>query len=445
MKRLPDERRLLFCIMPADPYNIPNREITMAKMLLKLFVKDYQNKDDIKVREKVGLVASVIGLVTNFFLFLSKIVIGFLLGIYSVVSDSVNNLSDFGNNVLSIFGVKAGAKPADKDHPYGHQRMEYVISLIISCVIIALGAIMIYQGIRDSVIFIMTIKETGKPPIKTISPIMVIVSFSLLGLAILLKLLQAYVYFSFGKYISSMQLKALGKDATNDCISTSFVIIGLFISWLTTYDLDCFFTIIVAVLVIVSGFGIMKEAVNSLLGEKPSKEMIDNVVNLVLSHEDVLGVHDLFIHMYGKAVYGVIHVEVDARKDVMESHELCDGIEHEAFEKLRINLTVHMDPIYIDDPDTSEYRRLVNEALSSLSPSIHMHDFRILSGKEHVNLIFDLILPPDFDNDKGREKVEREILQKTDRALGKQVHLAINYDSEVSDLLSGTKAEERNR
>lgn len=417
----------------------------MAKLILKLFVKNYENKEDIKVREKTGLVASFVGLVTNLFLFLSKIVLGFLLGIYSIISDSVNNLSDFGNNILSIFGVKAGAKPADKDHPYGHQRMEYVISLIISCVIIALGAIMIYQGIRDFIVFIQTIQATEKPPVKEMSSTMFAVSLSLLLLAILLKLFQAYVYFSFGKHISSMQLKALGKDAVNDCISTSFVIIGLLISRFTTYDLDCFFTVVVAVLVILSGFGIMKEAVNSLLGEKPSKEMIDDVVNLVLSHKDVLGIHDLFIHMYGKAVYGVIHVEVDARKDVMESHELCDGIEHEAFEKLRINLTVHMDPIYIDDPDTSAYRSLVDKALSSVSPSIHMHDFRILSGKEHVNLIFDLILPPEIDNEKGREKVERKILSETDGALGKQVHLAINYDAEVTDLLSGTKAEEKNR
>lgn len=417
----------------------------MAKLLLKLFVKNYESTEDIKVRERVGLVASFVGLVTNFLLFFSKIVLGFLLGIYSIISDSVNNLSDFGNNILSVFGVKAGAKPADKDHPYGHQRMEYVISLIISCVIIALGAIMIYQGVRDFIVFIQTIQATGKPPVKEMPLTMFIVSLSLLLLAILLKFFQAYIYFSFGKYISSMQLKALGKDAVNDCISTSFVIIGLLITRFTTYDLDCFFTIVVAVLVILSGLGIMKEAVNSLLGEKPSKEMIDNVVNLVLSHEDVLGVHDLFVHMYGKAVYGVIHVEVDARRDVMESHELCDAIEHEAFEKLRINLTVHMDPIYIDDPDTSAYRCLVDEALTSVSSSIHMHDFRILSGKESVNLIFDLILPPSIDTEKGREKVEKEILFKTDGVLGKKVHLAINYDSEVSDLLSGTKAEEKNR
>lgn len=414
----------------------------MYKLLLKLFVKDYQEKESVKVRERVGFVASVIGLVTNFIIFVSKIVIGFILGLYSIVSDSVNNLSDFGNNLLSIYGVKVSAKPADKEHPYGHQRMEYIISLVISCVIIALGAIMLYQSVSDLIVFIQSIQKTGKPQSKELSYLMYIVSLTLLSLAIGFKFLQAYIYFTFGKWISSMQLKALGKDAVNDCISTTLVIIGLMITWFTGYDVDCFFVLVVGVLVILSGIGIMKEAINTLLGEKPDESLIDKLVDLVMNHNDVLGVHDLSLHAYGKVVYGVIHVEVDAKRDVMLSHELCDLIENEAWEKLSINLTVHMDPILIDDPDTTKYKEAVEQSIHHISKNIHMHDFRIVSGRETVNLIFDLVIPDELCNDKSEAELKERILKDIDHKYGKNIKLVIHFDSQLTDFLSGTKAEE---
>ncbi len=414
----------------------------MYKLLLKLFVNDYHKKEDIKVREKTGFLASVIGLVTNFIIFISKIIIGFLLGLYSIVSDSVNNLSDFGNNLLSIYGVKVSAKPADKEHPYGHQRMEYIISLVISCVIIALGAIMLYQSVSDLIVFIQSIKTTGKPQSKELSYLMYIVSLSLLSLAIGFKLFQAYIYFNFGRWIASMQLKALGKDAVNDCISTTLVIIGLVITWFTGYDVDCFFVFVVGILVILSGIGIMKEAVNTLLGEKPDEGLVDKLVDLVMSHKDVLGVHDLSLHTYGKVVYGVIHVEVDAKRDVMLSHELCDFIENEAWEQLSINLTVHMDPILVDDPDTIKYKEAVEQAIHKISKDIHMHDFRIISGKENVNLIFDLVIPDELCNEKDESELKDKIWKDVDQKYGKNIKLVIHYDSQLTDFLSGTKAEE---
>ena len=407
----------------------------MINILLKLFVKNYKNTKDQVVRKKYGLLASYFGLITNFLLFASKIVIGILLRLYSIVSDSINNLSDFGNNVLSIFGVKASVKPADDDHPYGHQRMEYIISLVIGCVIIALGAIMVYQGVNDFIAFVKSMINNGRPETTTMSYTMYIVSLSILSLAIAIKLLQSYVYFSLSKRIDSMQLKALGKDARNDVISTSLVIVGIIISWFTTYDVDCFFTLIVAVLVIVSGVGIMKEAISILIGQKPDESMVDSIVNLVKAHKDALGVHDLSLHYYGRVIYGVIHLEVDAKRDVMLSHELCDNIEREALEKLGINLTVHMDPIMVNDPDTENYKSLVIEGINKLQADIHMHDFRILSGNEFVNLIFDLVIPSDYDNPEGKKKIREAILSSTDMKYGKKTYLVINFDSELTDFL----------
>lgn len=411
----------------------------MGKLLLKLFVKDYKNINDSNVRKKYGLVSSIFGLITNFLLFLSKIIIGIILGLYSLVSDSINNLSDFGNNALSVFGVKMTYKPADKEHPYGHQRTEYVISLVIGCVIIALGSIMAYQGITDLVQFIQTVMETGKAPLRTFSYVMYVVSLSLLSFAILVKCTQAAIYFTYGRAISSQQLKALGKDALNDCISTTLVIVGIIVSYFTGYDIDCFLTLLVAILVVLSGIGIIKEAANSLVGEKPSKETIDSLVSLLLGHKGVLGIHDLEIHTYGRVVFGVIHVEVDAKEDIMLSHELCDSLEKEVFEKMKIHLTIHMDPILVDDPDTNKYKELVESFAHEYGA--HIHDFRILSGQNNVNLIFDMILLSENDTEEGHKEIKKQLSDYINNRFGKNVNLVINFDSAITDFLSGTEAE----
>jgi cation diffusion facilitator family transporter len=418
----------------------------MTDFLLKLFVKDYKNTQDVKVRERYGLLASLFGLITNFLLFVSKITIGIVLGLYSIVSDSINNLSDFGNNMLSIFGVKVAAKPADEDHPYGHQRMEYIISLIIGCVIIALGAMMIYQGAQDLVAFIRSMIQTGAPEKEDMNYTMFVVTLSILLVAIVIKLFQSYLYFSLGKKISSMQLKALGKDSRNDVIATSLVVVGLLIAWFTSYSVDCFFTIVVAGLVILSGIGIIKEAASSLLGEKPDTEMVNKITNLVKSYGDVLGIHDLSMHYYGHVIYSVIHVEVDADKDVMASHEICDKIEREAREKLHVNLTVHMDPIKVHDADTLCYKELVEAEVKKMREEGHMvdiHDFRILSASDFVNLIFDMILPKELDDEKTKTAIKERIKAATNMKFGKETHIVIDFDSATTDFLHYTNEQEK--
>lgn len=417
----------------------------MGEILLKLFVKNYRDTKNEKVRTEIGLVASFFGLITNFILFVMKISLGLILHLYSTLSDSINNLSDFGNNILSIFGVKASSKPADEEHPYGHQRLEYIIALIIGCVIIALGAITLYQGIVSLVSFIKSIVETDKPPKKDISYVLYIVSLSLLSFSIFLKLCQSMIYHSYGKRISSLQLIALSKDSRNDCISTFALIVGLVITWFTGYDIDCFFNIAISILIIVSGSMIIKESTTKLIGDKPDKKIVDDIVNLVSQHKDALGMHDLSLHTYGNTVYGVIHVEVDAKNDIMLSHELCDEIEKEAKEKLGINLTVHMDPILVDDPETEFFRKIVEDVIHQHSEKIHMHDFRLVSGTNSANLIFDLILPSEIDSKNKRNEIERKIIDVAQHESSKKINLVIQYDSAITDFLSGTKAEDIER
>lgn len=413
----------------------------MKKFLLKTFIKDYQNTSDNQVRKRYGLLGSIFGLITNFILFLSKIIIGLMLRLYSIVSDSINNLGDFGNNVISIFGVKMSAKKADKDHPFGHQRMEYIVSLVIGCIVIAFGLVMVYQGILGTISFVKSIVETGKPVVSNLSLPMFIASLIILSLAIIMKVMQALLYFYLSKQINSMQLKALGKDSFNDIIATSCVLIGLLITWFTSYDVDCFFTFVVAVFVIISGIGIIKEAIDELLGKKADDKLIKQLVSLVEEKKDVLGIHDLLLHTYGNAIYGGLCIEVDARKDVMESHMMIDDIEREAKEKLGINLTIHMDPIYLDDPDTEKYKDILSKILLEIgSGRYKMHDFKIHMAINYVNLIFDLVLPEEDTSKEKKEEIEDKIMTRIDHIFGKKVKLLIDFESSETDLLNSDEA-----
>ena len=413
----------------------------MTEILLKLFVKDYRNVQDAKVREKYGLLGSFFGLITNLILFVGKIVIGAMMGLFSIIADSVNNLSDFGNNALSIFGIKVAGKKPDLEHPFGHQRMEYIISLVISCVIIALGGVMLYQGIMDLVAFVGSMQADGTPVLSEIGYHEYVITLSILSAAIFVKVLQSLLYYSLGKRIDSIQLKALGRDALNDVISTTTVIIGVIITYFTDFNVDFAFTIFVSIMVIVSGIGILRQSADILIGEKPSKEKIQDLVHLILSHTEVLGIHDLTMHTYGQVIFAVIHVEVDAKEDVMKSHALCDGIEREVQKKLGINLTIHMDPILVDDPDTAKYRKAVETALKAFPKALSMHDFRILSAPNYVNLIFDLVVPPEIDDEKGHEKIESYLKEKVTGFNGKTPYFVINFDDSISDFLYDTGEE----
>lgn len=407
----------------------------LSNLIAKLFVKDYQNTTDVKVRKSYGLVASFFGLITNFILFLGKIIVGFVLGLFSLISDSINNLSDFGSNIISIFGVKISAKPADKEHPYGHQRLEYIITLVIGCIVIAFGILMIYQGIISLIDFIKSMINSGKPEERIISKTLFIATTIILSIAILIKIVQAYLYRSFGKKISSMQLVALSKDSLNDVIDTIFVLVGVIISYFTKYDIDCFFTLFVSAIVIKSGVSILKGAINELIGKKADEDLVKSISDILESDKRVLGIHDLELHSYGKKWYGSISVEIDGKTNIMEAHAFIDQLERDTKEKLDVQLSIHMDPIYIDDPQTSKYKNVVLNYLSTIIPQSSIHDFKIENKNDKIILMFDLVLPTECSLQQD-EQIESKVKDYIYSTIHENVDVVIDTEIEGIDLLS---------
>ena len=394
----------------------------MTELLLKLFVKDYKNVKDQNVRKQYGVLGAVFGLITNFILFAAKLTIGILIANISIIADGLNNLSDFGNCFITIFGFKMSSKPADKDHPFGHQRMEYIISLIVSVIIISLG----FNIGKDAVNSIITPSE----PMEQI-----LIPAIILGLSIVIKVLQGVLYYSLGKRIDSIALKATGADSRNDVISTTGVLIGLFISFYTGFTrIDGIIALVVAIFVVISGIKILIDTADILLGEKPSQEIIDEFVKTIKSHDCVLGIHDIEMHCYGpNQIYASCHVEVDASKDVIITHDSIDNIEKECLQKLKIQTVIHMDPVVINDPQRNHYKEVVEEALKEVNPDLHFHDFRIVSGPTHVNLVFDIVLPFELKSKKDeiQSKLEDLVHQKEPNT-----YLVISYDDEYTTITS---------
>ena len=414
----------------------------MVEFLLKRFVKDYKNTNNPTVKKNYGLLGSFFGLITNTILFIGKLVLGILLKTSSVIADAINNLSDFGNNFIAIFGFKISSKKADDDHPFGHQRMEYVTSLIIAMIILCLGMIMIYQGIIDTIEFFKCLNESSHPPIVEINTSFFMSSVVVFSIAIIFKFMQSYLYYSLGKRISNMELKALSKDSINDVISSILVIVGLIITYTTKYSYDCFFSILVGIFVVTSSISILKGSTEILIGQKPDKQLVNSIVKLLLSYEDVISIHDLILHTYGNVIYGVVHVEVDASKNIIDIHEIIDKIEKDVKIKLNVNLTIHMDPILLNDETTNLYLNKIKTILNELDPSLTFHDFRVSNCKDIINISFDLVIPTLKDNDFDKEKIDSFILSKLD---DKHVVLHINYDDKVSDFLSESDTKIENR
>ena len=394
----------------------------MTELLLKLFVKDYKNVKDQNVRKQYGVLGAVFGLITNFILFAAKLTIGILIANISIIADGLNNLSDFGNCFITIFGFKMSSKPADKDHPFGHQRMEYIISLIVSVIIISLG----FNIGKDAVNSIITPSEQMEQ---------ILIPAIILGLSIVIKVLQGVLYYSLGKRIDSIALKATGADSRNDVISTTGVLIGLFISFYTGFTrIDGIIALVVAIFVVISGIKILIDTADILLGEKPSQEIIDEFVKTIKSHDCVLGIHDIEMHCYGpNQIYASCHVEVDASKDVIITHDSIDNIEKECLQKLKIQTVIHMDPVVINDPQRNHFKEVVAEALKEVNPDLHFHDFRIVSGPTHVNLVFDIVLPFELKSKKDeiQSKLEDLVHQKEPNT-----YLVISYDDEYTTITS---------
>lgn len=372
----------------------------MTNILIKFFVKDYNNLDDPRVREGYGSFAGITGVVSNLLLFAIKIVVGVVFNSIAITADAVNNLSDSGASLVALFGFKLSGKPADAQHPYGHARIEYISGLIISFIVVILGV----QLVQGSVAKIINPEEFQFSYVLVFALIVSIVT----------KLWQAGFYRQIGKKIQSTTLAAAAADSRNDVLSTAVVLAGsLFTLW-TGINLDGYLGVILALFILVSGVKLVMETSSPLLGTAPDKELVDKIYAKVLSYQGILGMHDLAVHNYGAGnIFASVHCEVASSQDVMVSHDIIDNIERDFIDDLGIELVVHMDPIDIDDEKTNALREKVAELIRGISPEIGMHDFRVVWGISHSNLIFDIEVPFEFpmEDDDLLAKIKAELME----------------------------------
>lgn len=375
----------------------------MINFLIKSFIKDYDNVRDPSVREAYGKLGSIVGILANLVLSMSKIIIGSIFNSISITADGVNNLSDTGSSVVTFIGFKISGKPADKDHPFGHARIEYLTGLIVGAIILLLG----FELTKSS------IDKIRNPESTVFSWTMVIV----LVLSIAIKLWLSYFNSKLADKISSATMKATAIDSRNDVISTAVVLASIFISKFTGIEIDGYMGVIVALFILYSGYSILKDILNPLLGEMPDPDFIEKIENKILSYKGIINIHDLVVHNYGPNKYfATVHAEVDAEEDILKSHDMIDNIERDFAKDLDINLVIHLDPIITNDKEINHLKTMTEETLKSIDSSFTMHDFRVVKGETHTNLIFDVVIPVEYDiksNDLVKEiekaiKIENE-------------------------------------
>ena len=384
----------------------------MVNLLRRIFIKNYKDVNSPKVRTAHGKLAAWFGIFTNSILFSLKMVFGFISKSVSIIADSVNNLSDFGSSIVTLLGFKISSKPADKKHPYGHQRFEYIAGLIVSIIIVALAVLLLYNSITKII--------DGSVSTYTIPTLIV------LGVSILIKIVQALVNFKISKIINSVALKATGVDSLTDSIATTILFICSLLSYLFNWNIDGYVGIVIALFVGFSGIKMIIETSSPLMGEAIKEEDVDKVVKDILSYKGVLGVHDLMAHNYGPSkIFMSIHVEVDSKVDVMESHELIDKIENDIRKKYDIELTIHLDPIDISNPETIRLKSKTISVLKDIDPTITMHDFRVVHGKNRCNIIFDIVISYDdkIDVSNLENKFKEKINEGEDKRISPVIHI----------------------
>ena len=349
-------------------------------MLKKLFIKDYKNVDNPQVRNQYGIVAGIFGIVTNLILFLIKLVIGIIANSVTIMADAFNNLSDFGSCIVTIIGFKLASKPADKEHPYGHARYEYVTGIIVSLLMLVMGVIFAKTSIEK-----IFAPEEIKLGIET---------YIVLIVAILGKVLQMVVYLDFAKSIKSSTIKATAMDARNDILTTSAVLITMIVMGIFKINIDAYMGLLVSGFIILSSINSLKDTINPLLGNVPSKEKVEKIKEKILSHKEIIGIHDLRIHSYGEQNdFVTVHAEVPDTMNIVEAHEIADIVEREFKEELNIDLTIHIDPLNVNDEETKKIKEKVENTLKNFDKEISIHDFRVVTAKGHSNVIFDIVIP----------------------------------------------------
>lgn len=370
----------------------------MTKFLGRLFIKNYQSISDPEVRKNYGTLASVVGIIINLLLAIFKLLCGILAHSVAIMADAFNNLSDSGTSVITLISFKISSRPADKEHPFGHARMEYIASMIVSFVIMLVGA----ELLLDSGKTLLGLSEGKETVVTTITII-------ILAASIVVKLLLALFYRSIGKTIDSTVVLAAAADSFSDSFSTLAVLVSSIIIKLTGWHIvDAIVGVLVSIPIIVAGLKILNETKDILLGEGPVDETVSNIERIIAEFPDIIGTHDLMVHNYGpsKSVAS-LHAEVDGKKDIYYLHDMIDNAERRICEELNIVCTIHMDPVVTDDKNVNELKAFLFETMKEAGLNYSVHDFRTVIGQTHTNMIFDIVLP--FDDSLTEDEVKKAI------------------------------------
>lgn len=384
----------------------------MTNILLRLFIKNCEDTQNPAVRSSIGKLAGLTGIVCNCLLTVLKLVIGLLVGSMAIIADGVNNLSDAASSLTTLLGFRMAQRPADKQHPYGHARYEYLSGLAVAALILLIGAELVKSSIA---------KIINPEPIDISAA-----TIALLAASVAMKLWMSGFYKTLGKKINSTALYATSVDSRNDVISTCAVLLGCLVNYLFGLNIDGYVGLAVAIFILYSSVGIAKDTISPLLGQQADDELVDKITELVLSHEKVLGVHDLLVHDYGPGrCYASAHVELSSDEDPMACHDIIDDIECDVLEKMNVHFVIHYDPVVQNDAEQNEMRRTVGEIIRELNPAFSIHDFRIVRGSAQSKLVFDLGVPYSMIEKK------KEIKERIDAALnerGKKYITIIRFD-----------------
>ena len=368
----------------------------MTKILIKLFIKDKDVKN-LEVRNKYAMLSSITGIVLNILLSIFKLIVGLISNSISIVSDAVNNITDAGSSVVTMIGFKMSQKKVDKNHPWGHGRMEYISAFIVDILIILVG----FELLRTS------IEKIFNPELPLIGNVTIII----LVASILAKLWLFFFYKKIAKTIDSAAIKGNAYDSISDVISTTAVLISAIVARVFEISIDGYISFLVSIFILYTGAKAVKEIIDILLGSSPDPEFVKEIEEFVKNYDLVVGIHDMMIHDYGPGRKIIsFHAEVPADINIGKAHDVIDRIEQDIFEKYNCITTIHMDPIVVDDEEINSMKKTTEEIVKSINQEFSIHDFRMTDGGERINLIFDLVLPREGEFNK--EQIRKEVQEK---------------------------------
>lgn len=388
------------------------RRKKLIHFLAKILIPDYKNTASSNVRNAYGALCGIMGIILNIILFGIKLLAGLLSGAISVMADAFNNLTDAGSSVITLIGFRMAGQKPDKHHPFGHGRIEYISGLIVSMIIILVG----FELAKSSVEKILSPE----------APDFSLVAIIILICSVFVKAYMAFYNFSIGKKITSSAMKATAYDSLSDCVATGAVLICLLISRFADINIDAYCGVAVSGFILFSGIRSAKETMDPLLGAPPSEELINEITEIVYAHEKVAGIHDLIVHDYGPGRMMIsLHAEVPSDANLVETHDMIDNIEKDLREKLKCDAVIHMDPIATDDAHTLEVRDKITDIIKCIDSRMSIHDFRMVKGPTHTNVLFDLVIP--FDIKKTEEEM-RDNVQTIVKTIDPNYYSVINID-----------------